>query len=140
MSDSVRFHKILALAVNPAAKDGEAQAAFAKLRDLVKQNPAVTAPPPPPPMPEPVAVKEEETSTEWRLTNLPPFWLPITASNLSEQAFALGLRSKIVYDFKVVPTAIDILCVGSPKACESFNVYLKFLIDYTNTQPANPPA
>ena len=68
---------------------------------LVRQNPALTAPPPPPPMPQPVPVKEEEASTQWRLTKLPPFWLPITISNLSEQAFALGLRSKLVYDFTV---------------------------------------
>jgi hypothetical protein len=94
MSENARFHKILTLAVNPSAQEGEAQAAFGKLRELVRQHPHLSAPPQPPEMPLPVPVKAEDHTVQWRLTKISPFWFPITFDNLSGQAYGLGLRSK----------------------------------------------
>jgi hypothetical protein len=135
MSDSGRFHKILALAVNPAAPQGEALAAFDRLRDLVRRNPHLTAPPP---MPPPVPPEPKDSISEWRLTHIPPFWLPITIDNLSGQAYRLGLRSKFACDFSVSPTALTVTSTGPAAACQKFGELLSNLIDHVNTQPAKP--
>jgi hypothetical protein len=133
-ADKERFDKIMALAIDPGAHEGEALAAFSMLRKFARENPSLTAPPTPPPAaPPPVS-----SSIEWRLTKLPPFWMPITVSNLSEQAYSLGLRSKFVFDFKQIPAAVDIRCDGPEAACKAFSAYLTALIEWTNTQPTDP--
>jgi hypothetical protein len=43
-----RFGKILALAVDAGAHDGEAVAALYRLREMVKRDPTLAEPPPPP--------------------------------------------------------------------------------------------
>jgi hypothetical protein len=136
MSDSARFHKILSLAVNPAAPNGEAQAAFDRLRELVRRNPHLTAPPPQPPMPPPVRVKPDDETHQWRLTKIPPFWLLITFDNLSGQAYDLGLRSRFSCDFKDNPTALLVTCTGQKDACGQFGKALSSLLSYINSQPA----
>ena len=139
MSDSnARFQKILTLAVNPAAQEGEAQAAFGKLRELVRLNPHLTAPPPFPPMPAPVGIKADDSTLQWRLSRIPSFWLVIVIDNLSGQAYNLGLRNRVSCDFSENPTALDITCTGSKDACESFSQALAFLINYINSQPQKP--
>jgi len=139
MSEShARFQKILTLAVNPAAQEGEAQAAFGKLRELVRQNPHLTAPPSYPPMPPPVEVKDDDSTGQWRLTKISTFWFALLIDNLSGQAYNLGLRSRFACDFSETPTALDITFTGSAEACESMGRAVAFLVDYINSQPQKP--
>ena len=134
-----RFDKIMALAMDPGAHDGEAQAAFAMLRKLVRQYPSLTMPPQPPlPAPSQAPPSPTESNREWRLTKLPSFWLTITVGNLSERAYLLGLRSKFVFDYSEQPTAVDIRCDGPENACRAFDDFLAAIIEWTNTQPADP--
>ena len=46
--DRTRLEKVLAVAINPGAVEGEAFAALRRARELVKQNPALAHPPSPP--------------------------------------------------------------------------------------------
>jgi hypothetical protein len=138
MSENARFQKILKLAVNPAAQEGEAQAAFGRLRELARLYPHLTAPAAPPPMPPPAAAKAEENTVHWRLTKIAPFWFAIAIDNLSRQGYRLGLRCQFACDFKERPTALDITCTGSKDACDLFGQTLAFLIDYINSQRASP--
>jgi hypothetical protein len=130
MSNSERFHKVLALAINPAAHDGEAQAAFARLRDMAKQNPDLRTPPPP------VASNPPEHTEQWRLTKISSYWLPIILDNLSGQAYDVGLRSKLACDFGEVPAALDITCTGPKAACDKFGQALTVLVDFINSHPS----
>lgn len=134
MSNEVRFRKILALAVNPAALDGEAQVAFGKLRDLVRQNPQLSEPPLPR-IQSSTFSKADEISTQWVLTDVAPFWFGIVIDNLSGAGYDLGLRCRIACDFQKIPTAIIFTCTGSKDACDSFAIILRSLIDYINSQP-----
>ncbi|MGI4810835.1 MAG: hypothetical protein ACRYF2_22330, partial [Janthinobacterium lividum] len=120
MPDNAKFQKILALAVNPAAPEGEAQAAFDRLRNLVRLNPHLTTPPSPPPMPPPAPPKPEDITNEWRLTNISSFWLPISIDNLSGHAYGLGLQSKLTCDFSISPTALIVTVSGSMTECQKF--------------------
>jgi hypothetical protein len=138
MSENVRFHKILALAVNPAAQEGEAQAAFGKLRQLVRLNPHLAAPPSFPPMPPPVAPKAEECTVKWRLTQIAPRWFSLVIDNLSSQAYSFGLRSRFACDFTETPTPVDITCTGPKDACDHFSFCLNVLIEFINSQPPTP--
>jgi hypothetical protein len=79
-----------------------------------------------------------DTARQWRITKLPPFWLPITVSNLSERAFQLGLRSKFVHDFNEYPAAVTIRCEGAEEACQKFEASLEATIEWTNAQPPDP--
>ena len=89
-------------------------------------------------MPPLTPVEAGDYTEQWRLTNVASFWLPITVDNLSGQAYGLGLKSKFAFDFKVIPTALDITCTGSKEACERFGQAIATFIAYINTQPANP--
>jgi len=135
MSDKILFQKILTLAVNPSALEGEAQAAFGKLRELARQNPHLATLPTPPPMPPPVTRHPEDTTSQWRLVKIPPYWLSITVDNLSGQSYNLGLRSRFSFDFLETPTALEITCTGSKESCDCFGQALAFLINYINSQP-----
>ena len=42
IGDKERFEKVLALAIDPGAYEGEAIAAFRKARELAKRNPSLT--------------------------------------------------------------------------------------------------
>jgi len=130
MSNSERFHKVLALAINPAAHDGEALSAFARLREMVKQNPDLRTPPPVSPQPA-------EHTEQWRLTKISAYWLPIVLDNLSGQAYDGGLRSKLSCDFGEFPAALDIICTGTKTACDTFGQALAVLVDFINAHPSN---
>jgi hypothetical protein len=129
-----RFNKVLAVAINPGSYEQEAIAALRKARDLVKTDPSLAHPPPPPPIPVMKGVRPDEASLQSKVTNITRFWLPIFLSNLSEQAYGLGLKSKLSCDFSVVPTTVNIRCDGSKKGCEAFEAHLNWLIEHINSQ------
>ena len=122
------FDKVLAVAVNPGAYETEAIAALRKARELVKQDPSLAHPPS---LPKPSS--PSEMSYQVTLTNVTPFWLRIVLNNLSEQAYGLGLKSKMVCDFKT-PTAVNVRCDGSRQACKAFQEHLNLVLDHINTQ------
>src|SRR6516162_2483359 len=101
-SDRDRFNKVLAVAINPGAYESEAVAALRAARQLIKKNPALAHPPPPVAKPAPLG----EYSHQVHITNIAPFWLYITINSLSQLAYGLGLKSKIVIGFKERPFAL----------------------------------
>ncbi len=136
-SDRDRLDKVLAIAVNPEAYEPEAVAALRAARQLIKKNPALAHSPPYPRVPlKPAPLGEH--SRQVRITNLAPFWLYIAIDSLYQQAYGLGLKSKIVIDFKAMPYALDVRCDGAETACDAFARYLDRLIDYINSQPRRP--
>jgi hypothetical protein len=122
------FDKVLAVAVNPGAYETEAIAALRKARELVKQDPSLAHPPS---LPKPSS--PSEMSFQVTLTNVTPFWLRIVLNNLSEQAYGLGLRSKMVCDFET-PTAVNVRCDGSRQACKAFQEHLNLVLNHINSQ------
>jgi hypothetical protein len=80
-----------------------------------------------------------EASYQTQITNIPQFWLPIVMTNLSAEAYGLGLRSKIEIEFANSPTyTIDVRGDGSKKGCDALQAHIHWLIQYVNTQPAQP--
>ena len=112
LGDRDRFNKVLAVAINPGSYEQEAIAALRKARDFVKTDPSLAHPPPPPPTPVMKGAPPDEASLQSKVTNITRFWLPIFLSNLSEQAYGLGLKSKLSCDFSVTPTTVNIRCDG----------------------------
>jgi hypothetical protein len=132
--DRDRFNKVLAVAINPGSYEEEAIAALRRARDFVKTDPSLAHPPPPPPTPAMKGVRPDEASLQSKVTNITRFWLPIFLSNLSEQAYGLGLKSKLSCDFSVTPTTVNIRCDGSKKGCQAFEAHLTWLIEHINSQ------
>jgi hypothetical protein len=126
-----RFDKIIAIAVNPGAYEEEAIAALLKARQLAKENPSLAHPPYSPP----VKPSPPEASKQFAITKIPPFWLNILASNISNMAYGLGLKSKISYDFKQRPVALSIRCDGTLAACNALEAHIHWLIIYVNSRP-----
>ena len=137
-SDRDRLDKVLAIAVNPGAYDTEAVAALRAARQLIKKNPSLAHPPRHPRVPTPKPAPLGEHSHQVRITNIAPFWLYITINCLSQEAYGLGLKSKIVIDFKVMPFALDVRCDGAETDCGVFARYVNRLIAYINSQPRRP--
>ena len=131
-----RFDKIIAIAVNPATYEEEAITALRKARELVKEDRALAHPAPPPPTPpeppEPLYYFQVE------ITNIPPDWLAVVAHNLSKEAYEMGLKSKIEYDFSDVPAALNVRADGSEEACRAFEYYFTCLMDLVNAQKQQP--
>jgi hypothetical protein len=131
-----RFDKIIAIAVNPATYEEEAITALRKARELVKEDRALAHPAPPPPPaaepPEPLYYFQVE------IANIAPDWLPLVAHNLSKEAYALGLKSKIEYDFSDDPLSLDVRADGSIEACRAFEKHFTRLIDFVNSQQRRP--
>lgn len=130
-----RFNKIIAVAVNPGAYEDEAISALRRARALVKEDPElaypeVQAPAPKPPPPD-------DRSYQARISNITAFLLPIIMTNLSAEAYGLGLKSKIEVEFKkgAALYALNVRCDGSRLACDAFRVHMQRLINYQNTQP-----
>src|SRR5215470_14885509 len=112
-----RFDKIIAIAVNPATYEEEAITALRKARELVKEDRALAHPaPPPPPAPEP---REPHYYFQVEITNIPSDWLTLVAHRLSKEAYALGLKSKIEYDFSDIPAALNVRADGCWGACSA---------------------
>ena len=133
-----RFNKVLAVAVNPGAYEGEAIAALRMARELVKQDATLAYPPPPPPPPNPPRAPPDDVSHQVRLTNVAPFWLYILINSLSQEAYGLGLKNKIVIDFTATPYALDVRCDGKKAACDAFQKHVDWLISHVNSQPPEP--
>jgi hypothetical protein len=133
-----RFNKVLAVAINPGSYEQEAIAALQKARDFVKTDPSLAHPPTPSPTHVMKGAPPDESSLQSKVTNITRFWLPIFLSNLSEQAYGLGLKSKLSCDFSVTPTTVNIRCDGSKKGCEAFQAHLNWLIGHINSQSKKP--
>jgi hypothetical protein len=69
------------------------------------------------------------------VTKIPPYWINIFTNNVSEVAYGLGLKSKIVVELEETPRAIRIRCDGPRQACAVFEAHLNWLLTYINTQP-----
>jgi hypothetical protein len=133
-----RFDKIIAIAVNPATYEEEAITALRKARELVKEDRALAHPapaPPPPPAPEP---PEPVYYFQVEITNIPPDWLTVVAHSLSREAYELGLKSKIEYDFSDTPASLNLRADGGEEACRAFEKRFTVLMDFVNAQPRQP--
>jgi hypothetical protein len=106
-----RFNKIIAVAVNPAAYEEEAISALKRARELVKQDRALAYPPEPPP---PHRRLHLTVRTKLKSPNTNPLILPVMMSNLSSEAYGLGLKSKIEIEFVagVSTYTLDVRCDG----------------------------
>lgn len=141
-----RFDKIIAIAVNPATYEEEAITALRKARELVKVDralahpapPAAPLPPEPAVAPEPPEAAEPDYCFQVEITNIPPDWLTVVAHSLSREAYGLGLKSKIEYDFTDIPLALNVRADGSREACCAFETHFTSLIDFVNSQQQQP--
>jgi len=132
--DRDRLEKVIAVALNPGAYEEEAITALRKARELVRQDPKLAHPPPPPTSP-PEPPPPVEHSLAFQVTKIPPYWINIFTNNVSEAAYGLGLKSKIVVELEETPRAIRIRCDGPRQACAVFEADLNWLLTYINTQP-----
>ncbi len=57
-------------------------------------------------------------------------------SNLSQEAYGLGLKSKIVCDYFERLTTVEVRCDGSADACKKFQGHVDWLIQYINKKVA----
>jgi hypothetical protein len=128
--DRDQFNKVLTLAINPGATDGEATAALRKVRELVRKDPSLAHPA----IPAPATTVPTSTSNI-RVTNVPLLWVSVMLSNASEQAYDLGLRIRMSCDFSQALTAIDFKCDGPENALALFDAYLGRLIVIINAPP-----
>jgi hypothetical protein len=109
--DRDRLEKVIAVALNPGAYEQEAITALRKARELVRQDPELAHPPPPPTSP-PEPPPPVQHSLAFQVTKIPPYWTNIFTNNVSEAAYGLGLKSKIVVELEETPRAIPIRCDG----------------------------
>ena len=133
MSDKKRFDKVLAVAINPGAYEQEAVAALQKARELVKRDPNLAFALPAAHYLLPWLDPPEEGYFELEISGVSEFWLPILLNNLSEQAYVLGLRSKIISDFGI-PTTVQVRCDGRETACGAFQEHVYSLIEYIQSR------
>ena len=102
--DRDRLEKVIAVALNPGAYEEEAITALRKARELVRQDPQLAhAPPPPTPPPEPPPPVEH--SLAFQVRKIPPYWINIFTNNVSEAAYGLGLKSKIIVELEQTPVS-----------------------------------
>jgi hypothetical protein len=131
-NDRDRFEKVLALAINPGAVEGEAIAALHRARQLVKQNPSLAHPPQQPPAP--VQQPSLQATFKVKITSVHPDWILILVGLLSKRAYELELRSKIEFDFGERLTAIYVVCDGSQASCTVFEKHIEWCVNYINQQ------
>jgi hypothetical protein len=137
--DHEQFAKVLALAINPGAIEGEAVAALRRLRELVKRNPTL-AHPPSPPSPPPRPPSQPLSTLNVRVTTVHPDWLLILVSLLSRTAYRLALKYQIDFDFSEIPTAVTLVCEGTDAACTSMSENVTWAVNYINSQLAKGQA
>jgi hypothetical protein len=133
--ERTRFQKILAVAVNPGALEGEAMAALQRARELVKRNPELAHPPPPPTPAVNKPQTEPEASYTGTIRHIHPDWLLIVVDLLSKRGHALGLKYRIGFDFTQSPFGLQLEYEGSQRACEGFAWSLNWVVSYINEQP-----
>jgi hypothetical protein len=97
----------------------------------IRQDPGLKEPEIRPPKVEP-----PEASFKSRITNVQNDWLTILMSNLSQEAYGLGLKSKIVCDYSERLTTVEVRCDGSADACKKFQGHVDWLIQYINKKVA----
>lgn len=132
--DRDHFNKVLTLAINPGAIEGEAIAALRRLRELVKNNPGLAHPPSmPSPQVSPTPARPASTLNV-RLTSVHPDWLLIAVSLLSRSAYQLALKYQIDFDFSAIPTAVTMICEGTDPACSSMSGQVNWIVNYINEQ------
>ena len=136
-NDRDRLEKVLALAINPGAVEGEAVAALHRARQLVKQNPSL-AHPPQQQIPSPIHQPASQATFKVKITSVHPDWILILVGLLSKQAYVLELRSKIEFDFSQALTTIDVVCDGPQTSCRAFEKHVEWCVDYINQQLKNP--
>ena len=129
-----RFDKIIAIAVNPATYEEEAVTALRKARELVKENRALAHPASPAPEPP----SPPSYYFQVAITNIPPDWLTVVAHSLSKEAYGLGLKSKIEYDFSDTPLSLNVRADGSRAACDAFEQHFTRLMDFVNSHQHQP--
>ena len=138
MSDKDRLDKVLAVAINPGAFEQEAVAALHKARELVKREPNLAFDLPSTSCrPLPWLDPADEASFEIEINGVSEFWLPILLNALSEQAYDLGLKSKIIGDL-ATPTTVHVKCDGRETACEAFKEHLDSLTEYIRSRRCEP--
>src|SRR5262249_57159746 len=92
-------------------------------------------PAPAPPPPSPGEPPQQDYCFQVEIMNIPPDWLTPVAHNLSKEAYGLGLKSKIEYDFSDTPLSLKLRADGSQQACYAFEEHFTRLIDFVNSQP-----
>ena len=127
-----KFEKILAVAINPGAYEDEAIAALRKARELVQTDPTLAHREPP----APPVISPPEASYAARITNIQSDWLNVVINSLSQEAYGLGLRSKITCDFSVLPYAVEVRCDGDRQACDKFKAHVAWVIEFVNKKVA----
>jgi hypothetical protein len=131
-ADRERFEKVLAIAINPGAQEGEATAALNRARELVRKDPSLAHPAPRPSATAP----PDHISFELKVTNIPQSWLAVMLSNLSELAYDFKLMIKMSCDFTQTLTTGTIKCDGQKRPCAEFEAHIGRLIALIN-KPAN---
>ena len=130
-----RLEKIIAVAINPGAYEEEAMSALRRARALVKEDPSLAHPPPPaaPPKSSP----SDESSFQTKISNITALLLPVLMSNLSREAYGLGMKSKIEVEFVSgsVTYILNVRCDGTKQACAAFQAHVAWSIDYFNSHP-----
>lgn len=126
-----RFEKILALAIDPGAYDGEAVAAMRRAYELVKKNRGLI-----PPAPQPVyqPAQPKILSNAYKITNIQLSWVSIISELLSRKAYELDLKSKLEYDFSQTLTGVSVTFDGTQEACTIFEAHINWVIEYVNSQ------
>jgi hypothetical protein len=128
-----RLDKVLAIAINPGAYEQEAIAAFRKARALVRKDPNLAFALPSVHYPLPRLDPADKASFEVEISGVSEFWLPILLNTLSEQAYVLELKSKIICDF-ATPTTVHVKCDGRETACDAFTEQLNSLVEYIHSR------
>ena len=123
MTGKDRLDKVLAVAINPGAFEQEAVAALHKARELVKRDPNLAFD----------LQSADKASFEVEISGVSQFWLPLVLNTLSEQAYVLSLKSKIICDFST-PTTLRVKCDGRETACEAFKEHLDSLVAYIHSR------
>jgi hypothetical protein len=128
--DRSKFQKVLAVAIHPGTIDNEALAAFARIRELARQNPDLVHPPEPPRVPA-VELQVQTTLTS-TITGIHPDWLLIFTSILSKTGHELGVKYRIDFDFSKVPIAVTTICVGTEVQCDAYGRNISWCVNYIN--------
>jgi hypothetical protein len=131
-----KFQKVLAVAIHPGTIDNEALAAFARIRELARQNPALIHPPEPPRAR--AAQPPVQTTLTSTITGVHPDWLLIFISILSKTGHELDAKYRIDFDFSKVPIAVTTICVGTEAQCDTYGRNITWCVNYINNKMKKP--
>jgi len=125
-----KLDKIISVAINPGAYEDEAIAALLRARALVQEDPSLAHPQPTPPK----RSADQDCSYQTQISNITALVLPVLMTNLSAEAYGLGLKSKIEVEFIEGRTTyvLNVRCDGTARACQEFAAHVKWVIDFHN--------